>query len=1432
MADYDAKIRISADTKAVESQLIQLERRIKNLQAPNVKSIRNIGEAFVPQQALGKLEKGLSAIANRANTAEKVFARLVEGVGTLSVAGVGLEGLNTALKNVASYTGNTAANFSGAARKIDELAASGDALRTTLAQLNNLLVDVGHGVERVVVPGFAAMDDTAQAAASQANKLQFAMQQFLDSTEGIRTAVNQFGTLDGAAGVAAAALAALAVVAETQLTDALHEVDTVGGVALKQLADDAARGVSELQRLIKATQGTVDQYEKLLNIGRERLRNVSADSDEARRAANTITRAQQLLNAELERQNNLLREAQGLRPQSVENRATNTYNVTQRGKENERIRRNEMAAVEQSIASISQQPTDFTRALGLDVADDKLRRFNAEMAKVQEALRRMETSGASNPFGITAQQIELADHNAKKFASDIDLVNTQLNELVQVHQALGRMESQPRNVFGIELDQVEEVYNMRVKEEAAYEDLRMDTIRRSIDAELDGIDAVFKARNKANTAALKDFDKRLQGRQEIKKTRKQTAENVALGAGFPLLFGGGAGAVLGGAAGGLYQGNPMMSVVTSAIGTLVDQFVTGVLTMGASVNDLIGNFEALKTAMVFVSKEQEHEIKLLIDSGRVQQAANEIQARLIDIVGSDGLQALSEAGRASDELSRTWGEFSLQMQAFVAGPLAAFINQINKTLGNVNQQNKYVQSIQDVNTLYTQLNKEGKTKQANQLVKNVQKAQNVSAAQFMADPATLTANVRQQIDTYKQFLKNKGQEDAKLSAEQRQKQIQNAADLYADLAAAERKHQQDKLQYANQYADMVLSLLRQQEDMDLQLARKAQDIRLQTRQKELEILEQQIKIELDFARNVATQRQLQFEPGEGIAAAVQAAVDEYSISIKEINTSAEVKQKQAKLELIRLDIENERYKFDTAKQIARLNYDNVKQIARINEQINLQNEEAARNNYDLRIGVATAELAAIRAQAISQYTMASAQISPTMPADQRKFYETMKTGMFEVLKDSATMQQKVESGVLFKKPAPLGKMGSLPSIGADFTAVDKANSALKDQLQIQIDLLNKGDTTNKQKAVELQLIKQLRDATISQLDAIIKGQLDQAAYQREYGQLLQKNTLPALADQLAKIEALYKPAKDALDLQIKMTEAAILEAKARGENVDALEKALAVLKEQEGIVNKRKTDATKGAKDAASPGKRLEEKRNEVQAQLNELVDPINTLVTGADAIGTAFSNSFKSIIDGSMTARQALSSFFQSVASAFLDMAAQIIAKWITMTILNSVLALFPGGGGKGGSLGNNFNGASNSLGAGAGLGNFSLGSPFATQAAYAEGGYVTGPTNALIGEGGQSEYVIPSSKMSQAMSNYSAGKRGASILGDSSTTGDSSMGSSGSTFTLETVIINNVEYATVDQVRAMSNAAAKQGAEGGFSKSMSSLRNSRSQRSRLGMR
>ena len=49
----------------------------------------------------------------------------------------------------------------------------------------------------------------------------------------------------------------------------------------------------------------------------------------------------------------------------------------------------------------------------------------------------------------------------------------------------------------------------------------------------------------------------------------------------------------------------------------------------------------------------------------------------------------------------------------------------------------------------------------------------------------------------------------------------------------------------------------------------------------------------------------------------------------------------------------------------------------------------------------------------------------------------------------------------------------------------------------------------------------------------------------------------------------------------------------------------------------------------------------------------------------------------------------------------------------------------------------------------------------AYASGGYVSGPQVAMVGEGGEPEYIIPKSRMDDALANYAAGKRGNAVLG-----------------------------------------------------------------------
>ena len=48
----------------------------------------------------------------------------------------------------------------------------------------------------------------------------------------------------------------------------------------------------------------------------------------------------------------------------------------------------------------------------------------------------------------------------------------------------------------------------------------------------------------------------------------------------------------------------------------------------------------------------------------------------------------------------------------------------------------------------------------------------------------------------------------------------------------------------------------------------------------------------------------------------------------------------------------------------------------------------------------------------------------------------------------------------------------------------------------------------------------------------------------------------------------------------------------------------------------------------------------------------------------------------------------------------------------------------------------------------------------AFAQGGMVDQPTLGLVGEGGESEYIIPESKMNAALANYAGGARGEAVI------------------------------------------------------------------------
>lgn len=255
-----------------------------------------------------------------------------------------------------------------------------------------------------------------------------------------------------------------------------------------------------------------------------------------------------------------------------------------------------------------------------------------------------------------------------------------------------------------------------------------------------------------------------------------------------------------------------------------------------------------------------------------------------------------------------------------------------------------------------------------------------------------------------------------------------------------------------------------------------------------------------------------------------------------------------------------------------------------------------------------------------------------------------------------------------------------------------------------------------------------------------------------------------------------------------------------------------------------RTDINLGPVDDAT------KKTEELKKRFEELIDPVNMAMTGAQGIGDAFGSAFQSIITGTQSTKQALASFFKSVGDAFINMAAEIIAQMVVMFAFKQLLGLF--GGGNGGGM---FTGQGPvtmpAAGVGGGASMFGAGAP----SFLAEGGFVTSPTRAVVGEGGEPEYIIPSSKMRTAMGRYASGARGASVIPGN---GGEPAATSGGVATMESIDvrysierINNVDYVTADQFQRGMAQAAQQGAIQGERRAMRSLKNSAATRRGVGI-
>ena len=176
-------------------------------------------------------------------------------------------------------------------------------------------------------------------------------------------------------------------------------------------------------------------------------------------------------------------------------------------------------------------------------------------------------------------------------------------------------------------------------------------------------------------------EERVQELRGKRDSQGQRAESLALGVGFPLMFGAGPGSIAGSLAGSFMGSGFGGQIAGGAIGQIFDQFAAGATDMGKMLRDPITNFEKLSEAGLLASKSQEYYISKLIEVGRVTEAAAIIQGEMVKKIGAGGVNDLTRLGDSSDRAAKAWAELNLQMQAAVSGPLADLLDWVAKIVG-------------------------------------------------------------------------------------------------------------------------------------------------------------------------------------------------------------------------------------------------------------------------------------------------------------------------------------------------------------------------------------------------------------------------------------------------------------------------------------------------------------------------------------------------------------------------------------------------------------------------------------------------------------------------------------------------------------------------------------------------------------------------------
>jgi hypothetical protein len=178
---------------------------------------------------------------------------------------------------------------------------------------------------------------------------------------------------------------------------------------------------------------------------------------------------------------------------------------------------------------------------------------------------------------------------------------------------------------------------------------------------------------------------RLANIKRIRAARGRGQENLMLGAGFPLLFGGGVGSVAGGVGGALLgnatgAGGFGMQILGSAIGTMMDTAIQKAAKLGEAIRDI--SMDDLVESGIRLTGQLQAQVALLIQAGNATKARALVAEQVRKQTGATAGTTLDIAN-AVNVLKAGWNDFTNSVGVtlgIIASPLIVALGAVLKVV--------------------------------------------------------------------------------------------------------------------------------------------------------------------------------------------------------------------------------------------------------------------------------------------------------------------------------------------------------------------------------------------------------------------------------------------------------------------------------------------------------------------------------------------------------------------------------------------------------------------------------------------------------------------------------------------------------------------------------------------------------------------------------